>query len=156
VEPANLRRFGDKILGGWLRFPRNIKGRWDRSARGTYGHFLKALTRARLAGTGSNAGGFQTEREREKKVEETMLRGGVWGQWESEGLSGAGLARAGLGPGLILLLGWTVPFGPFLFFSLFLLFFFCFLISFITFANLVQIASNQLCKVSKIPSNIPE
>jgi hypothetical protein len=45
---------------------------------------------------------------------------------------------------------------PFSIFSLFLLLFFYFLISFITFANLVQIASNQLCKVSKIPSNIPE
>jgi hypothetical protein len=34
--------------------------------------------------------------------------------------------------------------------------FFCFLISFISFAYLVQIASNQLCKVSEIQNNIPE
>jgi hypothetical protein len=42
------------------------------------------------------------------------------------------------------------------FFSSFLFFFFYFLVSFVTFANLVQIASNQLCKVSKIQNNNPE
>jgi hypothetical protein len=36
--------------------------------------------------------------------------------------------------GCFLLLGQTVPFGPFLFFISFLLFFFCFLISFLEFA----------------------
>jgi hypothetical protein len=46
--------------------------------------------------------------------------------------------------------------GPFLFFFFFSLFLFQFSISFISFANLVQIASNQLCKVSKIQNNIPE
>jgi hypothetical protein len=44
----------------------------------------------------------------------------------------------------------------YLFFFSFLPFLFCFLIPFITFANLVQIASNQLCKVSKIQNNNPE
>jgi hypothetical protein len=43
----------------------------------------------------------------------------------------------------------------FIFFS-FPFFFFYFLVSFISFANLVQIASNQLCKVSKIQNNNPE
>jgi hypothetical protein len=42
------------------------------------------------------------------------------------------------------------------FFLSFFFFFFYFLISFINFANLDQIASNQFCKVSKIPINIPE
>jgi hypothetical protein len=46
--------------------------------------------------------------------------------------------------------------GPFHIFLFFLLSFFCFLISLITFANLVQFASNQLCKVSKIQNNILE
>jgi hypothetical protein len=50
-----------------------------------------------------------------------------------------------------------VPWGPVLYFYfLFSFSFFCFLTSFITFANLIQIASNHLCEVSKIPSNIPE
>jgi hypothetical protein len=54
--------------------------------------------------------------------------------------------------------GWdgTFPRVHFHIFLSLLLFFFCFLISLITFANLVQIASNQLCKVSKIQNHIPE
>jgi hypothetical protein len=48
------------------------------------------------------------------------------------------------------------PRGPFSFSFLFFFSFSVFLISLITFANLVQIASNQLCKVSKIQNNIPE
>jgi hypothetical protein len=53
---------------------------------------------------------------------------------------------------------WAEPFpsAPFSFSFLFFFSFSVFLISLITFANLVQIASNQLCKVSKIQNNIPE
>jgi hypothetical protein len=48
--------------------------------------------------------------------------------------------------------------GPFIyiFFLSFFFLLFCFLISFITFSNLVQIASNQFCKIPKIQSNILE
>jgi hypothetical protein len=49
-----------------------------------------------------------------------------------------------------------IPGALFHFYFVFSFFFFCFLISLITFANLVQIASNQLCRVSKIQNNIPE
>jgi hypothetical protein len=45
---------------------------------------------------------------------------------------------------------------PFPFFICSGSFSFLFSISFTTFAYLVQFASNQLCKVSKIQSNIPE
>jgi hypothetical protein len=48
------------------------------------------------------------------------------------------------------------PGAIFYFYFLFFFSFSVFLISFITFANLVQIASNQLCKVSKIQNNNPE
>jgi hypothetical protein len=51
------------------------------------------------------------------------------------------------------------PGSNFIFFFSFLLFFFSFshfLFPFVSFAYLVQIASNQLCKVSKIQNNIPE
>jgi hypothetical protein len=48
------------------------------------------------------------------------------------------------------------PLALFYFYFVYFFFFFCFLISFISFAYLVQIASNQLCKVSKIQNNIPE
>jgi hypothetical protein len=61
-----------------------------------------------------------------------------------------------LGHGLVSLMGQFGSLGPFSIYSFLFLFFFCFLISFITFANLVQIASNQLCKVSKIQNNNPE
>jgi hypothetical protein len=62
-----------------------------------------------------------------------------------------------LGHGPLLELGRNVSPWPFyLFFFLSSFSFFCFLISLITFANLVQFASNHLCEVSKIPSNIPE
>jgi hypothetical protein len=48
------------------------------------------------------------------------------------------------------------PWGPFSYFSFSSSFSFSvFLNSFISFAYLVQIASNQLCKVSKIQNNIP-
>jgi hypothetical protein len=50
-----------------------------------------------------------------------------------------------LGHGWLLKLGRKSSPGPFFF----LLFFFCLLVSFIDFSYLVQIASNQLCKVSK-------
>jgi hypothetical protein len=46
-----------------------------------------------------------------------------------------------------------LPLGPFLFFSLFSSFLFLFPISFITFANLVQIESNQFVNFSKIQIN---
>jgi hypothetical protein len=64
--------------------------------------------------------------------------------------SGTGLGGL-IGPRLIPLTGPKGSRRPF-FFSL-SFFFFCFLISFITFATLVQFASNQLLKISKVQGN---
>jgi hypothetical protein len=75
-----------------------------------------------------------------------------------EGEERVPVREMGIGPWAdFLVLARKVSPGSFyIFISFFLLFLFCFLISFITFANLVQFASNQLCKVYKIPSNILE
>jgi hypothetical protein len=78
-------------------------------------------------------------------------------RWEEEikGVPVRGGKKMGRGPTSVL--GRKGPRGPFIHFQfLFFFFFFCFLISFVTFANLVQIASNQLCKVSKIQNHNPE
>jgi hypothetical protein len=83
---------------------------------------------------------------RERRGVGTGSGRGVVGPWAVSGFGRKGF------PGLFR--GWAVFFSSFLlFFSSFL---FLFSISFITFANLVQIASNQLCKVYKIPSNNSE
>jgi hypothetical protein len=54
--------------------------------------------------------------------------------------------------------GWAgkVSPGSISYFSFSLLFLFCFLDYFIIFSNLIQIDSNKLCKVYKIPSNNSE
>jgi hypothetical protein len=77
----------------------------------------------------------------------------VSGRREREGDTGSVFY---LGCGLVSCLGRKGCLGPIPFLFCFLLFLFCFLISLITFANLVQIASNQLCKVSKIQDNNTE
>jgi hypothetical protein len=61
-----------------------------------------------------------------------------------------------LGRGWLLFWAGIHPRGPFVYFFFFLLFLFCFLYFFIPFSNLIQIDSNQLCKVSKIQDNNPE
>jgi hypothetical protein len=64
--------------------------------------------------------------------------------------------RGFLGRGLFSLLGRKASRGPiFLFLFLFFLFFFCSPFSSISFSKLVQIDSNQLCKVPKIQNNNP-
>jgi hypothetical protein len=68
---------------------------------------------------------------------------------EKSGTGSGGL----IGPQLIPLTGPKGSRRPFYFFLFSFLFFFCFLISFITFTTLVQFASNQLLKISKIQGN---
>jgi hypothetical protein len=104
---------------------------------------------------GFNQGGLDYWRELRTEEEDDWQPGPTYRRGE-EGFRGTGSGEAGMGHGLFLLLGRRVPRGPFYIFFFFLFFFFYFLVSFITFANLVQIASNQLCKVSKIQNNNPE
>jgi hypothetical protein len=66
---------------------------------------------------GSNAGGFQTEREREKKVEETMLTGGSRPTVREREEVGAGLASFPGWFGPRVRPSWDVP-SLFLFFVL--------------------------------------
>jgi hypothetical protein len=104
----------------------------------------------------SNGGsfGFQGERGPLERMKPT---GGSYLSLveERKGVPFRDFSRAGCG--LLAVLGRIRCPWPFCtFFSSLFFFLFCFLISLITFVNLVQIASNQLCKVSRIQNNIPE
>jgi hypothetical protein len=80
----------------------------------------------------------------------TCLRGKERGLGTASGLRGSGpWARSGAGPN-------GFPRGLLYFYFLFPLFYFCFLYFFIPFSNLIQIDSNQTCKVSIIQNNHTE
>jgi hypothetical protein len=92
--------------------------------------------------------------------EETVITG-ISCQRRETGLTGGSGLSAGRGRESVPVWGrLPVPVertrGLFLFFSFLFLFLFRFLYFFISFSNLIQIDSNQLCKVSKIQNNNPE
>jgi hypothetical protein len=113
--------------------------------------WLRQGSKEKWRGGGGYCGDSVTGEESGRRKEMTTWpgrQGPHVGEGERNRIPIRDLGLAGRGPFRVL--GRTVPFGPFIFFPFLFLFLFCFLDYFITFSNLNQIDSNQLCKVSKI------